>query len=675
MAESKRKLSRFAGRTLARLIGHVAKTSDVHYDPPDLLERLRAAHPCIVACWHGQFMLTSMLRPSPDVRVSAMVARHGDAEVIGEAMRQLGVELIRGAGAGTRKKDRGGAAALRASVRALTDGASLVMTADVPPGPARVAGLGIVTIAQFSGRPIVPVAVASSRFTSFDTWSRMTFNLPYSKIALTQGKHIHVPRDATPEDLEKFRAMLDAELNDATRRAYALAGADLDRATPLDQLAAKNAPAPGATLKLYRTGASAMRPLAPLLLKYRARQGKEDPSRQGERLGIASRPRPDGRLVWVHAASVGETNVALPVIEALLGQHADAHVLLTTGTTTSAALASRRLPERAFHQYVPLDSTQYAEAFLAHWKPNLAVFTESEIWPNLILSASARGVPLVLINARMSPRSMRRWQRFARIGRPLFSRFSTVLAQNERIARSIRFLGAPNVIVAGNLKIDAPPPPIDAEALAELRAAIMDRPLLLASSTHAGEEAIVAEADRVLRAKLPDLLTIIVPRHPDRAGQIEADLRAAGSTRILRRSLARVPARETEIYIADTIGELGTFYALAPVAFIGGSLVRHGGQNPIEAVRHGSAVLAGPHTHNFHDAYAALLQQNGAITVNTAAELAEAAGRLIGDASQRAGLLRGAEAALATLSGAMTKTLAALEPYLEGDTGAAARVP
>ncbi len=672
MADSKTTLTRFAGRSLARLIKHVVKSSHIVYEPAGLRRLLRETHPCIIACWHGQFMMLAHLHPG-DVKVSAMVARHGDAELIGEALRHLDTDLIRGAGAGGRKRDRGGASALRASVRALNDGASLVMTADVPPGPARTAGIGIITIARMSGCPIVPVAAASSRFKSFDTWSRMTLNLPYSKLVFAGGDPIHVPRDADDATLEALRLNLEHALNAATERAYELAGADVRRATPLGQLAAKNPPAPGLSLNLYRSGTSALRAAAPLLLRYRERQGKEDPERRAERLGQAAKERPPGPLAWVHAASVGETNAVLPLIEGLLDAEPSLHVLLTTGTTTSAGLAARRLPPRAFHQFVPLDAASYAGAFLDHWRPDLAIFTESEIWPNLILESSRRKIAMALINARMSPRSMKRWRRNARLARPLFSRFAIVLAQNEMVARTIKSLGAPHVVTAGNIKIDAPPPPANQSDLAQLKAAASGRPLLLAASTHPGEEIIVARAHEILSQTQPGLLTIIAPRHPDRATALATELEATG-LRVTRRSVAGLPSRETQIYLADTIGELGTFFALCPVAFIGGSLIEHGGQNPIEAIRHGALVLTGPSTHNFREAYDALVSYGGVKEVKSAEDMAAAAALLLADKVAAQKMQAGAEAGLATLSGALQKTLAALLPYIASkrDTPSAA---
>ncbi|MDP1909855.1 MAG: glycosyltransferase N-terminal domain-containing protein, partial [Hyphomicrobium sp.] len=369
-------MNRFAGSALAGMIALVRRTSRTLYEPPDALARLAADHPLIVATWHGQFMMTSGFRPTPETKVAAMVARHGDAELIGAAMAKLGVELIRGAGAGGRRKDRGGAYALRQAVRYLKDGYSVVMTADVPPGPARRAGIGIIMMARLSGRPIVPCAAATSRFRSLNTWSRMTINLPGSTLAYVAGDPIWVPPDAGEAELEFARVQLERALNAVTARAYALAGADLKRATPPNLEDPSAPPAdPDFRLKAYRTGMSLLRPFAPLILKIRERNGKEDGRRRGERLGHATIARPNGVLCWVHAASVGETNAVLPVIEALGNARPDLNFLLTTGTVTSAGLAERRLGPRAVHQYVPLDAPEYAARFLDHWQPDLAVFT------------------------------------------------------------------------------------------------------------------------------------------------------------------------------------------------------------------------------------------------------------------------------------------------------------
>ena len=426
-------------------------------------------------------------------------------------------------------------------------------------------------------------------------------------------------------------------------------------------------------LAAYRAATWAARPVAGLILSLRQRRGKEDPRRKGERLGVASLARPERELVWVHAASVGEANSVLPLVQALGERRPGLTVLLTTGTVTSARAIAPRLPAHAIHQYVPLDAPQLVGRFLEHWRPALGIFTEQEIWPNLIVESRARGIPLALVNARMSDASFQRWQRRPVLARALFSSFALVLAQSEAFADRFAGLGAPTAVAAGNLKIDAPAPPVDAGALAELEAALAGRPRFVAASTHDGEELIIAAAHRTLARRWPGFTTLIAPRHPERGPALAEALTAQGFA-VARRSLGALPAPGTDIYIADTIGELGTFYAACPVAFIGGSLIERGGQNPIEAVRHNAAVLTGPNWTNFEDAYRALLSKGGALEVHTADELAARVGELLADPPALDRLRGNAEAALAALGGALERSLQALLPLLPatGDVPAAA---
>lgn len=665
--EQKVRLSRYAGKVSARLIELVHRTSKIVREPDDPAAEMLKHHPAIIAVWHGQFMMLAPERPR-SVPYAAMVARHGDAEVIGEAMSKLGVELIRGAGAGARKKDRGGAHALRAALNALAAGKSIVMTADVPPGPARIAGAGILTIARLSGRPILPVAVASKRYKALDTWSRMTIALPYSTLGYVVGQPIQVSRDLNEEGIEAKRREVEQGLNRVTARAYALAGADPTRATPPGR-ADPNAPAaePGLGLKVYRSATSLLAPAAPMLLKYRERNGKEDPARRAERLGFASAERPAGPLVWVHAASVGETNAILPFVERLGDLRPDLSFLLTTGTVTSATIASRRMGARVTHQYVPIDSPAAVDRFLGHWQPDLAVFTESEIWPNLVMATAARGIPLTLVNARMSNSSYGRWKRRPGMAQPIFNRFGLVVAQNEKLARRFGDLGARNVTFAANIKNDAPPPPVDTAAKDKLAAAIAGRAVFAAASTHDGEDGIIADAHRRLARDLSGLLTIVAPRHPERGTAIAERLQGLG-LRTAQRSLGALPTQSTDVYVFDTIGELGLLYSLAPVAFIGGSLVEKGGQNPIEAIRLGAGVLTGPHWLNFRDGYTTLLRHKGAIEVTGSADLAAAVQRLLSDPAELARLKEGAESALQTLGGGLAQTIKAVEPFLPSRT-------
>ncbi|CFW99083.1 3-deoxy-D-manno-octulosonic acid transferase [Candidatus Filomicrobium marinum] len=661
-------LGRAGGRIIARTIRLVEQTSTFVGEPPDLQERMRALHPAIMACWHGQFMMLASPAPK-ELRFAAMVARHGDAELVGEAMSRLGHQLIRGAGAGDRRKDRGGAHALRASLKALADNTNIVMTADVPPGPARRCGQGIITLARLSGRPILPIAAATSRYHALDTWSRMTINLPYSTFGYVLGDPIYVPDDASPEQMEQLRQRLETALNNATARAYELAGADPARATPPGAADPSTPPVPaGFRLKSYRVATRIIQPVAPLILRFRENKGKEDPTRRNERFGQSNLARPEGPLVWIHAASVGETNAILPVVDTLTALRPDVRCLLTTGTLTSARLAAQRLGPNAFHQFLPLDSPEYARRFLERWQPDVAVLTESEIWPNLILEAHAREIPLVLVNARMSNRSFKRWRRNTSMAAALFTRFDLVLTQNDKFARWYSELGARRVRSIGNLKIDAPPPPIDQAAFDALAAAVNSRRGYVATSTHEGEEEIIGEAHRRLANEFEGFLTLLAPRHPERGTAIAEALKMNGLN-VTQRSENKLPDTRTDVYIADTIGELGTLYALAPIAFIGGSLVDKGGQNPIEAVRHHAAVLTGPSWHNFRDAYDALKRHDAMREVRSSEELAAAVAELMHDDAKLNTMRANADLAIGTLSGALDQTIAALLHYLPDQEG------
>ena len=601
------RLVAFGSAVGAAYIRLAFNTSTVRRDPPDTDTKLFAEHPQIFAMWHGQFGMLPKIKPDRPADVAAMVARHGDAELIAGVLSRFGMRLIRGAGAGYRRRNRGGAAALREALRALQQGTTIAMTADVAPGPARKAGNGIVMLGKLSGRPIVPCAMATSRYITLNNWSAFTINLPFSRLGIVVGDPIRVPEDADSAALEAARVAVERGLNHATARAYELAGA-IDPLLPAIQV--KDAPKPAFALRAYRALTRYAAPVAPLLLAWRTRIGKEEPARRAERYGEASMPRPSGFLVWFHAASVGETNAVLPVIDAIAAEHPEIGLLLTTGTVTSAKLARARLPKGAVHQYVPLDNQDYVRRFLEHWRPDLAVFVESEIWPNLVLETNALNIPLVLVNGRMSFRSFRRWRNRPGLSRPLFSAFGLVLAQNERFAQRFTALGAARAVPVGNLKIDAPPPPVDLAGHKKLSAALAGRSVWLAASTHPGEDDIVAVAHLAMKGARPDLLTIIVPRHPDR-GPFIARLLTNANLKVALRSEGKLPDASTDIYIADTIGELGLFYNLVPVAFIGGSLVPHGGQNPIEAIKLGAAVVTGPHWQNFADAYEELLASGG----------------------------------------------------------------
>src|SRR5438128_2939200 len=386
------------------------------------------------------------------------------------------------------------------------------------------------------------------------------------------------------------------------------------------------------TLRVYQKLSAALVPLAPALIKRRLKQGKEDPDRVGERRGLSLDARPHGPLVWIHGASVGEVLAAAALIERL--RALNLRILLTSGTVTSAAIVAKRFPPDIIHQYVPYDSPRYVARFLDHWRPSLALFIESDLWPNLILQASSRRLPMVLINGRMSPRSFPRWRRARSTISALLGKFEVCLAQSETDAERFSTLGARNVITTGNLKLDVPAPPADPAKLERLMAMTRGRPVIVAASTHPGEEEILIETHKTLAGFFPGLLSVIVPRHPDRGAAV-AGLVVASGLRVHLRSREELPTATSDIYVADTMGELGLFYRFAPIVFMGGSLVPHGGQNPIEAVKLGASIVHGPHVFNFADIYGALGAVDGARKADTLQDLVKQLGQLLADPASR----------------------------------------
>jgi 3-deoxy-D-manno-octulosonic-acid transferase len=415
------------------------------------------------------------------------------------------------------------------------------------------------------------------------------------------------------------------------------------------------------TLRAYALLTAAATPLAPHLLRRRLLRGKEHPQRLAERHGEAAMRRPTGTLVWVHGASVGELAAAIPLIERLrAGPH---NILVTTGTMTSAALAEQRLPAGAIHQFVPLDLPAFVAKFLDHWRPDLALFVESDLWPNMIMGAARRGIPLIVVNGRLSERSFERWRYLPDTIEALLKRLDLCLVRTTVDAERFAALGAPRITTTGNLKLDVPPLPVDQGKLARLTAALAGRPVIAAASTHLGEETAVIDTQRRLKATFHGLLTILVPRHPERGASIASEIAAAGLTSALR-SRDQLPHAGTDIYIVDTVGELGLIYRVAPIVFMGGSLIPHGGQNPIEPAKFGAAILHGPHVSNFADIYAALDRAKGAELVPNADRLPVRVGAWLKDGEERARVSAAAKTTVDLLGGALERTLTALEPYL-----------
>ncbi len=415
------------------------------------------------------------------------------------------------------------------------------------------------------------------------------------------------------------------------------------------------------SLHAYRILTALGTPLAGPFLSIRLKRGKEDPQRIGERRGRAGLSRPAGRLVWLHGASVGEAVSLLPFVERIT--RAGASALVTTGTVTSAALLSQRLPPGALHQYAPLDSPFFLRRFLAHWRPDAALIAESELWPNMIVELKRAGSPLAMINGRISERSFNRWRRAPGLIGAILSRFDLCLARSEGDGERLTALGATRVLVAGDIKFDAPALPADRRELAELSGLASGRQIWIAASTHEGEERIAATANKRLAQVFPDALTLIAPRHPERGGEILRDLEAQGLVCALRSHGGR-PGPGTSVYICDTIGELGLFYRLAGVVFVGKSFAGGGGQNPIEPARLASAILHGPMVGNFRDVYAALDEAGGALEIARPEDLGDALVALFAIASRLRAMARAAGDTVERRAGAVERSMRALAPLL-----------
>ena len=418
------------------------------------------------------------------------------------------------------------------------------------------------------------------------------------------------------------------------------------------------------SLTAYRLVTALGTPLAGPFLSMRLRRGKEDARRIPERRGIAGISRPAGKLVWLHGASVGEAVSLLPFVERIT--RAGATALVTTGTTTSAALLAERLPSGALHQYVPLDSPFFLRRFLVHWRPDAALVAESELWPNMIFEAKRAGLPLAMINGRMSGRSFKRWRKAPGFIGAMLGRFDLCLARSDDDGERLLSLGAPAVLVAGDIKFDAPTLPADRRELAELSGLTSGRQIWIAASTHEGEELIAAEAHKRLAQVFPDALTLIAPRHPERGEAILRQLEAEGLVCKLR-SRGDRPAPGAAIYICDTIGELGLFYRLAGVVFVGKSFSGGGGQNAIEPARLASAILHGPKVANFTEVYAALDEAGGALEIADPARLGDALIALFTNPARLRAMARAAADAVERRAGAVDRSMKALAPLLPVD--------
>jgi len=389
-------------------------------------------------------------------------------------------------------------------------------------------------------------------------------------------------------------------------------------------------------LKSYSAATRMVAPALPFWLKRRVQKGKEDPARIAERDGVASKARPDGKVIWLHAASVGESQMLMPVILRILLENPKFHILITTGTVTSAELLAQQLPTNALHQYAPADHPKAVEKFLSHWQPDLAIFAESELWPNMIMQTKARGTPLALINARMSASSIERWaKRGKKSGQALLGCFDLILAADTATANGLTWLTGREIEASGNLKDAAPALSADKDALKKLKTAIGRRPVWCAASTHVGEEELIADAVLQIKTRRSKSLLILALRHPERSAAVK-DILVKSGLNVLRRSSHRMPTDKTDVYLVDEIGKMGLVYSLSKIAFVGGSLLDGlSGHNPLEPARLDCAVITGTHISSFADTYMSMLAFDGVDRILSPDELAPTVLKYMTDAKAR----------------------------------------
>lgn len=371
----------------------------------------------------------------------------------------------------------------------------------------------------------------------------------------------------------------------------------------------------GFALRAYGLLWRALAKIAPLHLRRRLKKGREDPARWQEKLGQAGAARPDGSLIWLNAVGIGEVMALRGLIEAMGRVDPAAHFLITSSARSSAEVLARNLPPRTIHQYLPLDAPAFVRRFLDHWQPDLSIWSDQELWPICAHSADQRGIPLVFVNARITPESLEKRRFIKALYRDVLARFQLVLAQDQRSADALTTLGARTVEVSASLKRAAPPLTADPAELTRMQAMFNGRCIWLAASTHPEDEAVAIAAQAQLFARDPRWLLILAPRDPKRILPLALPY--------AQRSKAQTLGTEP-VYLADTFGELGLWYRLASVALIGGSFGPVEGHNPWEAAALGCAVLHGPRVANFEADFAALTAQNAAQCVIDAATLMQA---------------------------------------------------
>jgi len=413
--------------------------------------------------------------------------------------------------------------------------------------------------------------------------------------------------------------------------------------------------------KRYAFAMRALSLILPIWLSRRVKAGKEDAARLDERYGRTGLTRPSGTLIWLHGASVGETKMMLPLIKRLYAADPSRSFLITSGTMTSAELLQAQLPDYAVHQYLPFDAPQFVARFLEHWRPDLAIWMESEIWPNLIFKTKAVSIPMALINARMNEKSLQGWRKRKVFAKEVFTCFDTILPADHITAAGLSDFVGQSLKSVGNLKYDAPTLTYDTEERAALKSALGNRPIWVAASIHAEEMEQVIQAHQALQRKAA---LILAPRHPSEAASrmIVADHPQITFT---QRSKNQTPNTTTDIYLFDTFGEMGLAFSLGDLALVGGSLTPElMGHNPLEPIRLGIPTVTGPHFASFAEIYEPYIEKQAVIAIEAVGDLPQIIGDMLTSPQKRQDMSDRASALLGTMTGSLDMTIESLEALL-----------
>ncbi|WP_183172555.1 glycosyltransferase N-terminal domain-containing protein [Acetobacter pomorum] len=578
----------------------------------------------VVAFWHEVLPLTPALwwwaePQNPHIRLHVLISRNRDGRMIADVVAPWRIWSIAGS-SDSKGKNKGGAAALRRMRASLRHGSLVAITPDGPRGPRRQAQQGALALAELAGKPIVPVG-ATCFGLHLKSWDRMIFPLPFGRGVFACAAPIEMRRQKAAEHTDQ-QATPAQQLEHALDTMMHLAQTPVNAPLPSGYMREKIVLRPLSLMpsRVWQVAATVLSPALPFFLRWRQTKGKEIPARVREKMGFPSQPRGSGNLLWFHAASVGETVSILPLVLACLAQKSDVRVLVTTGTVTAARVLVQRLAHpRVIHQFMPLDVPRWGKRFLDYWQPKAAVFTESELWPNMLGLCHTRNLPVMLVNGRMSASSFKGWQRMGPVARRMLERFAWVSARSDEDAQRLQQLGATKQLETGDLKTAAPPLPVDEAELARLKERLAGRRIFAAVSTHQGEEQQIAQAAKLIRRDNPDVLVLVIPRHPERGADLSVMLGY-----VPRRGAGQIPTEDDLFWVCDTLGELGLFFRLAPCVFIGNSLPGvlggGGGHNPFEPARLGCAIASGPLVQNFTDAFRHMAA--GVTIVHNAQELA-----------------------------------------------------